>query len=501
MFRHFLTVFLLLLTLTASAKKRPRVAHQPKREFRGAWMQCVNGAYLGNSPQQIRGMLTAQLDVLERARINAVLFQVRPEGDALYASTLEPWSRFLTGRQGQAPQDGWDPLAWMVEQCHERGMECHAWINPYRMKTKGTTVLSPTHIAMRHSERTFTYGDQIILNPALEINRHYTCMVVEDLLTRYDVDGLHIDDYFYPYPVAGEALPDEADFRRDSRGFRDIGDWRRDNVNRLIEELHHVVHATKPWVKFGVSPFGIYRNNPERVNTPRGSATSGLQNYDDLYADIRLWAERGWVDYLIPQIYWNIGTRAADYAVLCNWWNDHCSQRPLFIGQDVLRTVQGTDPERPGEHQMNKKYGIQRALEHVSGSCQWYASALTDDPGGYTERLRTIYHRYSALQPSMPFIDKRAPRAPQHVRITVSSSGPLLTWEAPKAKKALDEARQYVVYDFGRGVKPDIADPARIMTITRKTQVTLPPNLSGHTILITALDRLQNESKAVKVKL
>ena len=367
-------VILLLFTLffTFSQTTVFAQADSPKREFRGAWIQCVNGQYLGKSPEQIRAMLSEQLDQMREAGINAILFQVRAECDALYRSAYEPWSRYLTGTQGQAPADGWDPLAWMVEQCHQRNMECHAWINPYRAKTKGTTLLSPRHIALQHRERVFDYDGLLILNPALPENRTYTCMVVEDILRNYDVDGIHMDDYFYPYPVAGQPLLDQIYFDADPRGFRDIRDWRRDNVSLLIRDLHHLIRRVKPWAKFGISPFGIYRNDPSRHNTPQGSATGGLQNYDDLYADVRLWAERGWIDYLIPQIYWNFGNRAADYGVLLHWWNDHCHARPLYIGQDVERTVKEADPANPQHHQQLIKYDLQRSLPHIQGSCQWY---------------------------------------------------------------------------------------------------------------------------------
>ena len=255
----FISFLLFVAALTATA--------QPKREFRGAWIQCVNGQYLGKTPQQLRSMLSEQLDVLHGAGINAILFQVRAEGDALYRSDLEPWSRYLTGTQGKAPDDGWDPLAWMVEECHKRSMECHAWINPYRAKTAGTKEVAVNHVAATHPERLFQYGDLLIFNPALEINRQYTCMVIEDILKRYDVDGLHMDDYFYPYPTAGQSIPDEANFRADPRGFTSIADWRRDNVNILIQEIHDLVRRVKPWVKFGISPFGIYRNSPNGKNS------------------------------------------------------------------------------------------------------------------------------------------------------------------------------------------------------------------------------------------
>ena len=476
-------------------------APNPKREFRGAWIQCVNGQYLGKSPAQVRQMLSSQLDTLRQCGINAILFQVRAEGDALYKSSYEPWSRYLTGRQGTAPADGWDPLAWMVEECHRRDMECHAWINPYRAKTKFTTELARNHAAVRHPERVFEYDGLYIFNPALPENRTYTCMVVEDILEHYDVDGIHIDDYFYPYPVAGVEIPDAKDFGRDPRGFSNVGDWRRDNVNQLIRDLHFLVRSVKPWCKFGVSPFGIYRNHPSGVNTKEGSATSGTQNYDDLYADVLYWVKQGWVDYNIPQIYWNLGTKAADYEVLLNWWNDYCGGRPLFIGQDVERTVKGVDPHNPNAHQMLVKYDLQRSMPHVQGSCQWYAAAVVNNPGNYRTALEKIYHSTPALQPLMPFIDNKAPGKPKHLKVTHHAmTGDVLTWEAPKAKQAMDVPRQFVIYRFDKKQKVNLEDAAHIVAITHQQTFTASPAPKGTTYLVTTLDRLHNESKPVKIK-
>ena len=477
-----------------------------KREFRGAWIQCVNGQYLGKSMSQIRDMLSSQLDILQSANINAIMFQVRAEGDALYKSSYEPWSRYLTGQQGLAPSDGWDPLEWMVEECHKRGMECHAWINPYRAKTKGTTMLATTHQCIQHPERIFRYGDLMIFNPALELNRQYTCAVIEDILTHYDVDGLHMDDYFYPYPESGKAIHDEQDYMNNPRGFSNINDWRRDNVNLLIKDIHDLVRKVKPWVKFGISPFGIYHNSPTGTNTPQGSATNGLQNYDQLYADITLWTRSGWVDYIIPQIYWNIGNKAADYSVLAHWWNDYCPGRPIFIGQDVERTVKEADPSNPLVHQMDAKYRLQRSLPNISGSCQWYAAAVCSNTGSYLTLLQTKYHSHPSLQPQMPWIDSKAPKKVSKLKVDFDkkTGNIYLVWKAPKAKKELDKVCSYAVYRFTKGEKIDIdasdAD-SHLVAVTPNTWYQLIGNQTNTIYVVTALDRLHNESKTKQIKL
>lgn len=483
------------LLLLAAATARA----QTKREFRGAWIQCVNGQFEGLPAGEMQRTLGLQLDELKRDGANAIIFQVRPECDALYESKIEPWSRFLTGRQGQAPSPRWDPLEWMVEQCHRRGMELHAWINPYRAKTKGTTRLAPTHVARMHPERTFDYDGQCILNPALPENRAYICEVVADIVERYDIDGLHIDDYFYPYPAAGARIPDEALFRQQTGGRGDIGDWRRQNVNTFVRELHETIASVKPWVKFGISPFGIYRN---RASDPDGSDTRGLQNYDDLYADVLLWVSEGWVDYIAPQLYWQIGHPTADYATLLRWWNDHCHARPLFIGEDIERTAKYKDPRNPKSDQMAAKYGMKEGMGNVRGTVLWYAKAAADNVGNYGSRLRTTYWRYPALQPRMPFIDKKAPGKPRKLRMLAMDDGNYLFWTAPKGKSWRDRAARYVVYRFPWGERIDTEDPSRIAAITTDTHLKLTKDMAGSkaTYVVTAVDRLWNESKGAKVK-
>ena len=322
------------------------------------------------------------VESLQKAGINAIIFQVRPEADALYASRLEPWSRFLTGVQGKAPEPYWDPMQFMIDECHKRGMEFHAWINPYRTKTTLKSELAPNHVYNIHPEWFVTYGDQLYFDPALPESRRHICMVVSDIVSRYDVDAIHMDDYFYPYPIKGKDFPDDASFARFGGGFSNKGDWRRSNVNVLIKKLHETIREIKPWVKFGVSPFGIYRNES---SDPLGSKTKGLQNYDDLYADVLLWAREGWIDYNIPQIYWHIGHPVADYETLVKWWARNTENRPLFIGQSVMNTVQNADPKNPSINQLPRKMALQRAYQTIGGSCQWPASAVVENAGKYRD--------------------------------------------------------------------------------------------------------------------
>ena len=497
-----LILLLALFLATGVGAQIQQQSPYPKREFRGAWIQAVNGQFRGIPTEKLKQTLIDQLNSLQGAGINAIIFQVRPEADALYASQLEPWSRFLTGVQGQAPSPYWDPMQFMIDECHKRGMEFHAWINPYRVKTSLKSELAANHLYNIHPEWFVTYNNQLYFDPALPESRRHICMVVADIVSRYDVDAIHMDDYFYPYPAKGVDFPDDASFARYGGGFTNRADWRRSNVNILIQKIHETIRGLKPWVKFGISPFGIYRNEK---NDPLGSKTNGLQNYDDLYADVLLWARNGWVDYNIPQIYWQIGHPAADYETLVKWWAKNTENRPLFIGQSLMNTVQNADPKNPSINQLPRKMALERAYQTIGGSCQWPASAVVENAGKYRDALVQEYHKYPALVPVFDFMDDKAPGKVRKVKKVWTEDGYMLFWTAPKAKDEMDRAVQYVVYRFDGKEKVNIDDASHIVAITRNNFYKLPydDGKTKYRYVVTALDRLHNESKSVskKVKL
>lgn len=500
--KSLLCVFFLLLMAGGVFAQVQTGSAYPKREFRAAWIQSVNGQFRGMPTEKLKQNLIGQLNSLQKAGINAIIFQVRPEADALYASRLEPWSRFLTGVQGKAPEPYWDPMQFMIDECHKRGMEFHAWINPYRTKTTLKSELAPNHVYNIHPEWFVTYGDQLYFDPALPESRRHICMVVSDIVSRYDVDAIHMDDYFYPYLIKGKDFPDDASFARFGGGFSNKGDWRRSNVNVLIKKLHETIREIKPWVKFGVSPFGIYRNES---SDPLGSKTKGLQNYDDLYADVLLWAREGWIDYNIPQIYWHIGHPVADYETLVKWWARNTENRPLFIGQSVMNTVQNADPKNPSINQLPRKMALQRAYQTIGGSCQWPASAVVENAGKYRDALIAEYHKYPALPPVFDFMDNEAPAKVRKMKPVWTEDGYILFWTAPKYKEEMNRAVQYVVYRFNDKEKVNIDDPSHIVAITRDNFYKLPyeDGKTKYRYVVTALDRLHNESKSVgkKIKL
>ena len=473
-----------------------------KREFRGAWIQTAfQGEYKEMTPAQMRRSFIKKLNFLQACGINAIIFQVRPEADAFYQSDIEPWSRFYTGVQGKAPAGNFDPMAFLIEECHKRNMEFHAWLNPYRISTAGNTRFADSHIYHRHPEWFVTYNKQILFDPGLPDSRKFICKVVRDIVTRYDVDAIHMDDYFYPYPAAGLSFPDDRSFYKYGlrKGYTEAqrGDWRRENVNKLIQEIKRTILLAKPWVRFGISPFGIYRN---KKSTPDGSGsnTNGLQNYDDLYADVTHWVNQGWIDYNIPQIYWEIGHPAADYITLIQWWNRHAGNRHLYIGQDVARTMKAD--------QLTRKMRYERALSKVDGNCFWPANEILWNNKGVADSLKRHYHRHPALIPAYTFMHDRAPKEVSGLKTRWTERGFELQWKAKQSPINPELANYFVIYRFRDKEPVNLNDPSKIVATTRNCYYLLPYDKGErkYRYVVTAVDRFHNESakgKSKKVKL
>lgn len=474
----------LLLIITVLAAALAAHAESPKREFRGAWMHTVyQGQYASQSTAENKAYLRGQLDKLKAAGVNAVIFQVRPSADAFYASKLEPWSRFLTGTAGKAPSPMWDPLEFMVEEAHKRGMELHAWLNPYRVTTSKTEKLPAGHLALREPGHFIKYADgKLYFDPGRPENREFIARITGDIVRRYDVDGIHFDDYFYPYPVRKAEFADDASFRKYGKGM-DRGDWRRRNVDLLIEEVHDTIRAVKPWVRFGISPFGIWRN---KSSDPRGSATNGLENYDSLYADVLLWAEKGWIDYLMPQIYWPLDHKAAPYRVLMPWWDAATPEGcDLYIGQDVERTMEASE--------LDPKLAMMTSGAKVKGLCWWPAYSVTANSGGVADALASPgRHGTPALVPAYPRLSDKAPAKVKHVR----NDRGTLRWTGEEMRGVAEDAVRYVVYRFDSAGKADISGAGAIRTVTPETFYELP---GPGAYVVTALSRTNIESAPSEV--
>lgn len=492
----FLIPFLITFASVLPAQERP------KREFRGAWIQTVyQPQYAEMDSARMCAYFDTLLDTLQHTGINALLFQIRPESDAFYRSEIEPWSRFLTGEQGRAPENGWDPMAALIEKCHSRNIEFHAWINPYRAQCNTAVALDSSHIYYRHPEWFVEYGRQLLFDPGMPGSRAFIGRVVDDIVARYDIDAIHMDDYFYPYPIDGVPFPDTTSYALYGNDLP-LDEWRRSNVDTLIAQLSRDIKRRKPWVRFGISPFGIYRNN---TTSPDGSATCGLQNYDDLYADVLLWARNGWIDYLIPQLYWEVGHKAACYEELVRWWNRSVSGScHLYIGQDVCRSLDapGVSPLRS---QLGYKMVLSRYLGRISGVCFWSGYPLVDNYKGAADELRRDYFSAPALIPAYTYIDDKAPKAVKKLHTRWCPDGFYLEWKADKTRDVMQQAAYYCVYRFDDEDAVDLDNTRALVATVRDTRYRLPfrDGSSRCVYVVTAVDRQHNESEPQmqKVKL
>ena len=485
-------------------------AQQPKHELRATWLATVDNidwprTQISNDAtrEQQKKELTDILDKMAAGNMHACFMQVRSLCDAMYQSSYEPWSKSLTGTRGKDP--GYDPLQFAIEEAHKRGLELHIWVNPFRVTSSGTLDSSDKlhqqagDWIIKYNNGSFT-GQ--IIDPGFPEARQYVINVLMEIVNNYDVDGIVMDDYFYPYPENGMEFEDGEYFKKDNRGFTDKSDWRRDNVNRFIEQIRDTIKTIKPWVKFGISPFGIYRNSSPSYHN--GSLTNGLENYSGLYADILYWIEKGWMDYCIPQVYWNTGNKNADYSVLTKWWSENAGNCVMVIGQDVDRTITGTDPANRSMHQQRHKLNLERIMPGLQGNCFWYAKAVVDNVGNYRTILTEEYHQYPALQPVAPTMSQDAPGKVRKVMCLETTDGHVLFWTPSKynKKKIFEKPVKYVIYRFDKDEEINIEDPSRIITITDRLFINLPykDGATEYVYVVTALNRLQVESAPVKCK-
>lgn len=478
------------------------VAQNPKREFRGAWLHVIGQTqWQGKSTEQAKRYIEDQFQKLQDAGCNAVIFQVRPTADAVYRSEIEPWSAWLTGKRGKAPVPEWDPMEFAIEEAHKRGMEFHAWLNPYRVTSNAKEVLPADHLSKKEPYRFVKFNGQTFFDPAYKENRDHICKIVDDIVSRYDIDGIHIDDYFYPYPANGKKFQgDDASYRKFGNGMN-RNDWRRHNVDLLIEELHSTIKSRKPWVRFGVSPFGIWRN---KTSDSRGSSTSGLQNYDDLYADVLLWAKNGWIDYLAPQLYWTLDMKAAPSRHLAQWWNDNANGVDVYIGQDVQRTMNTPDPGNKDKNELDTKVRLSRTLPNVGGNVWWHGYWVTDNYKGVADSLALKYQSTIALPPV--YGEARVkPASVKGLRLEQDDRKTYLVWDKAntgKMEKETDVVR-YVVYQFFPVEKIDLDDSQTIIAVTPENGVAVADagdKIGGCTFVVTALDRMNRESDPVSIK-
>jgi uncharacterized lipoprotein YddW (UPF0748 family) len=451
---------------------------QAPRELRGMWLTTVRNIDWPSRPglpeETVKAEYRAWLDLAVRMNHNAVFVHIRPSGDAFWPSKYAPWSYWLTGRKDGA-DPGWDPLAFAVAEAHARNLEFHAWFNPYKASQD---AVPPANYP--HREWVVTYPAtgaerHAYFDPGIPEARAWVEDSILEAVQRYDLDGVHFDDFFYPYPKKGQPFPDSASYAQHGAGMT-VADFRRHNVDLLVQETNTRIKAVKPWVKFGISPFGIWRNSS---SDPSGSATRGLESYTAIYADSRRWVREGWLDYIVPQLYWNIGFDVADYAVLLRWWTAvvQGTQVQLYIGQADYRVGQSGAWSDPG--QLQQQLTLNRAAG-VQGSVHFSAKSVRTDKLGAVTRYRQAFNPTPALVPAMGQLPADRPAAPTHVVVRTTADHATVTWRPPSTGP---RPARYAIYRAGA-----------LAATVPATTLSWTDDAAGDTYCVTALDRLWNES-------
>jgi uncharacterized lipoprotein YddW (UPF0748 family) len=476
--RAFIALFVAPL-LPIIAQPSHAAPPEVRREFRAAWIATVYNldwpSKPGLSASRQRAEMIRILDRAVELNLNAIIFQVRPQSDAIYRSRYEPWAPYLTGRMGEDP--GYDPLEFAVEAAHKRGLELHAWFNPFRGVTNYKNAVSRDHITKREKNLTRRYGNYLWLDPGEPAVQAHVKRVVMDVVQRYDIDGVHFDDYFYPYKVAGKDFPDQSTFRRYGNG-RNRGEWRRDNVNRFVRDVYSAIKNEKRWVKFGISPFGIWRPGvPSTIE-------AGIDAYDDLYADSRLWFRQGWVDYMAPQLYWNISPAKQSFPVLLRWWAQQNGRgRHLWAGIATDRV--GKKRSAP---EIVNQISITREMRGADGQIHWSMKALMKNQGGVSSLLERKVYSDVALIPPSPWLDSSAPGRPE-ADMEQQQNRISYFWRPASAGNGV--ARWLVQARFGNSWRNEIL-PVEV----QKRDYSGPPD----EFAVSAVDRYGNVSAPVTVR-
>lgn len=454
------------------------------REFRAAWVATVDNIDWPSKPglpadQQQQEMIRI-LDTVDRMNMNAIIFQIRPSADSLYRSKIEPWSWFLTGGSAKAPNPDYDPLEFTIREAHKRGIEVHVWFNPYRawhFKQQGE--MDASHISKTHPQFVYRYGNFMWMDPGVKFIQDRSFAVFMDVLQRYDVDGMHIDDYFYPYPVRENGrvvpFPDQGTYQAYRRrgGKLSLSDWRRKNVDDFVKRLHQGIRQRKPWVRFGISPFGIYR-----PGIPKG-ITAGVDQYEDLAADALKWWREGWCDYFAPQLYWPIEQKPQSFPVLLEWWkSQNVKNRHLWPGLFTSRLGDANTTYNPS--QIERQIRMTRDPE-VNGHIHFSMKSFLQDWQGINAAIMDDTYAEKALPPATPWLDSRAPAAPQ-----VSRQGTQLVFGAPENR----DVRFWAV-------QAQFGSKWRLLEVTKAEAKTvdLGKKLEGASaVAVAAIDRVGNAS-------
>jgi uncharacterized lipoprotein YddW (UPF0748 family) len=477
---------------------------QPKYEFRGVWIATVENIDFPSSKTLSTDAQKAEfisiLDMHKRNGMNAVVVQIRPVADAFYPSQLEPWSEYLTGKQGQPPVPYYDPLEFMITETHKRGMEFHAWMNPYRAVFNITkSSIAPNHITLLHPEWFIDYGGKRYFDPGNKEAQKFVEEVVKDVVSRYAVDAIHFDDYFYPYRISGKEFGDWKSYQKYGNGMSK-DDWRRSNVDSIIVMLSKIIKKENPYCKFGISPFGVWRNidkDPEGSNTKAGQT-----NYDDLYADILLWLKKGWIDYVTPQLYWEFGHKLVGFEILSEWWAKHAYGRQMYIGQGIYRALEPKSYAWKNKNELPNQIKRIREFPEIQGSVYFSSKTFSSNPNGWSDSLRNNYYKYPAIIPPMAWIDSEKP------------ASPIVTYDKSKTNrysnsidiyltqpKLNNKINRFVIYQFKDSKNIDFSNPRFIKEIVVTGNNTYKFNLQNVPvgqdkiiIAVTNLTSTNNES-------
>jgi uncharacterized lipoprotein YddW (UPF0748 family) len=376
----------------------------PRSEFRAAWVASVGNidwpSKKGLPVDSQKVEFVRLVEMHKRNGMNALIVQIRPAADAMYPSPYEPWSEWLNGVQGKPPIPYYDPLAFMIEVTHKNNMEFHAWCNPYRADNNiGKTSISPTHISRIHPEWFLNYGGKKYFDPGNKLVQAFVTDVIVDIVRRYPIDGIHFDDYFYPYRVPGLEFPDENSYQKSGSSLSK-DDWRRSNVDSVIVQLYRSIKKEKPNCKFGISPFGVWRNNDK--DSTGSNTKAGQTNYDDLYADIVLWLKMGWIDYVAPQLYWEFGHKAAPFEVLLDWWSKNSYGKHCYIGLGIYKA--GTNLAWQDSTQLTRQMDAIRNTPNIQGEIFFSSKNFIKNPNGWSDSLRTNYYSEPAVVPIMEWL-------------------------------------------------------------------------------------------------
>lgn len=498
------TLLFLILFLNTHAQNSVTF---PKTEFRAVWIATVvNIDWPKNNLDSTDKQKTDYLEILDtyqKLNYNAVIVQIRSVGDAFYPSKLAPWSRYLTGKEGQEPKPYYDTLAWMISEAHKRGFEFHAWLNPYRatFDTKIET-LSSNHDYFKHPDWMIKYGEEgkekFYYNPGLPEVQSHLLKIVDEVVENYDIDAIHFDDYFYPYRIKGKEFNDAASFKKYGNGLA-IEDWRRLNVNTFVKSVYNNIKKAKPWVQFGISPFGVWRN---KSVDPKGSDTqAGQTNYDDLFADPLAWMQGKYIDYILPQLYWSIEHKTASYSKLLKWWSENTQNTNLYIGNSSYKINADSDKKWNNPKEIPNQIDLTRTYKNVQGNAFFSAKSFLNKNKEVTQLLLENQYKYPALPPTVPYAKKVVTDKPTILSVSKENDNCIVSLKNPANTKV----RYVLVYSAEKGVKLNTDDASQILAKIVFTEnfisIPLPNQKNSGEMAISFIDYFGNESGSTLVNL